>query len=134
MKQQTLRIWFLATLTPVFVAVIIRIIWEIVVNPSTSGLVMSTLVILGLLGLYVFISYFTLKPGWKKLTSLPVGIAIALMATGGLIGGIIHLVRFVPSPEVGLPWSLVIAFLYLASGTSAYLMLLWILWVTWKVR
>ncbi len=134
MKQQTLRIWFLATLTPVFVAVIIRIIWEIVVNPSTSGLVMSTLVILGLLGLYVFISYFTLKPEWKKLTSLPVGIAIALMATGGLIGGIIHLVRFVPSPEVGLPWSLVIAFLYLASGTSAYLMLLWILWVTWKVR
>jgi preprotein translocase subunit Sss1 len=134
MKHLTLRIWFLATLIPIFVAIIIRIIWELAVNPSTSSLVMSILVILGLVGLYAFISYFTLKPDWKKLTSLPVLSAIVVMATGGVIGGIIHLARFIPSPEVGLPWSLVIAVLCLAAGTSAYIMLLWILWATWKSR
>jgi hypothetical protein len=134
MKYLTLRIWFLATITPVFAAVTIRIVWEVMVNSSGSGLAMSILVILGLLGFYALIGYFIFKPNWKRLKNLPVGIGIATMATGGLIGGIIHLTRFVPSPEVGLPWSLVIAVLYLLAGASAYFMLLWILWPTWKSR
>lgn len=134
MKHMTLRIWFLATLAMVFVAAVIRLIWELVVNPSTSGLVMSTLVTLGFLGSYAFIAYFTLKPDWKRLVNLPALLAIAVMATGGLAGGFIHFARFIPSPEVGLPWSLVIAALYLAASTSAYIMLLWILWATWKSR
>jgi len=134
MKYLTLRIWFLATITPVFAAVIIRIVWELMVNPSGSGLVMSILVILGLLGLYVLIGYFTFKPNWKMLTSPPVLIGVAIMTTGGLFGGIIHFTRFIPSPEVELPWSLVIAVLYLLAGASAYFMLLWILWPTWKSR
>ena len=132
MKYLPLRIWFLATLTPVFVAIIIRIVWEVMVNPSVSGFAMSILVIIGLLGIYALIVYFTLKPKLEKLKSLPVGIGIAVMATGGIIGGIIHLIRFVPSPEVGLPWSIVIAALYLLAGTSAYFMLLWIIWSIWK--
>ncbi|MFQ5996625.1 MAG: hypothetical protein ACE5KP_03265 [Dehalococcoidales bacterium] len=134
MKYLTLRIWFLATITPVFIAIIIRIVWEVMVNPSGSGLFMSIVVILGLLGFYALIGYFTFKPNWKSLKSLPVGIGVTIMATSGLIGGIIHLIRFVPSPEVGLPWSLLIAVLYLLAGASAYLMLLWILWSTWKSR
>lgn len=134
MKYLTLRIWFLATITPVFAAVIIRIVWELMVNSSGSGLAMSILVILGLLGFYVLIGYFTFKPNWKRLKSLPVGIGVATIATGGLIGGIIHLTRFVPSPEVGLPWSLVIAILYLLAGASAYFLILWLVWSTWKSR
>ena len=113
---------------------IMRIIWEVFVNPSTSGLVMSILVILGLLSLYALICYFTLKPNRKLLKSLPIMIGVAVMATGGLIGGIIHVIHFIPSPEVGLPWSLVITLLYFAAGASAYLMLLWIIWSTWKSR
>lgn len=134
MKYLPLRIWFLVTITPVFIAVIIRLIWEVVVNPSTDGLIMSILVIFGLIGFYAFISYFTFKPNWKLLKSLPVMIGVAVMATGGLIGGIIHVIRFIPSPEVGLPWSLVIAFLYFLAGASAYFMLLWLTWSTWKNR
>ena len=132
MKHPLPKIWFLVTLTPVFVAIIIRIIWEVVVNPSTSGLVMSILVILGLLGLYALIFYFTLKPNRKVLTSLSLWIGVAAMATGGLVAGIIHVIRFIPSPQVGLPWSLVIAFLYLLAGVSAYFMLLWFVWSLWK--
>jgi hypothetical protein len=132
MKHQPLRIWFLATLIPVFGAIIIRIIWEVVVNPSTSGLAMSILVILGLVGLYALIFYFTFKPNRKILTSLPLWIGLAIMATGGLAAGIIHATRFIPSPQVGLPWSLVIVFLYLLAGVSAYFMLLWFVWYLWK--
>jgi hypothetical protein len=54
------------------------------------------------------------------------------MATGGLVGGVIHLARFIPSPQSGLPWSLVIALLYLLAGLSAYSMLLWVIWSTWR--
>jgi len=134
MKYLPLKTWFLATITPVFVAVIIRIVWEITVNPSTVGLVMLILIMLGLLGLYALIFYFTIKPSLEKLKSLPVGIGVVVMATGGLIGGIIHLTRFIPSPQVGLPWSVVIAALYLLAGTSAYFMLFWIIWLNWKNR
>jgi len=132
MKYLPLRIWFLVTIAPVFVAVIIRIVWEVIVNSSVDGLVMSILVILGLLGFYALICYLTLKPNLIILKSLPLWLGVAIMATGGLISGIIHLVRFIPSPEVGLPWSIVIAVLYLLAGTSAYFMLLWFVWSLWK--
>ncbi|MFC1931365.1 hypothetical protein ACFLXJ_04125 [Chloroflexota bacterium] len=134
MKYLPLRIWFIATITPVFAAIIIRLIWELTVNPSTAGLAMSIMVIFGIFGIYALISYFILNPDFKKLKSLPVGIGIVVMATGSLIGGIIHLIRFVPSPEFGLPWSPVIACLYLLAAISAYFMLLWIIWKGQKSR
>ena len=134
MKYLPLRIWFLVTITPVFFAMIIRIVWEVMVNPSRDGLVMSALVILGLLGIYALILYLILRPNLKMLKSLPIGIGVAVMATGGLVGGIIHLIRFVPSPEASEPLSIVIAILYLSAGASAYFMLLWIIWSTWKSR
>jgi len=132
MKHLSLRIWSLVTLTPVFVAIIIRIGWELAVNFSTSGLVMSALVVLAILGLYALILYLALKPNRKMLTSLPVWVSIAVMATGALIGGIIHLTRFVPSPQSELPWSLVIALLYFFAALNAYGILLWFVWSLWK--
>jgi len=134
MKHLPLKLWFLATIILVFIAIIIRLIWEIVVNPSTSGLIMTILVILGLMGLYAFIFYFTLKPNWKLLTSLPLWIGFAAIATCGFAAAIIHAIRFIPSPLVGLPWSLVLASLYLLAAFSAYLMLLWFVWSLWKKR
>jgi len=132
MKHLSLRIWSLVTLTPVFVAIIIRIGWELAVNFSTSGLVMSALVVLAILGLYALILYLALKPNRKMLTSLPVWVSIAVMATGALVGGIIHLTRFVPSPQSELPWSLVIALLYFFAALNAYGILLWFVWSLWK--
>jgi len=132
MKHLSLRIWSLVTLTPVFAAIIIRIGWELAVNFSTGGLVMSALVVLAILGLYALILYLALKPNRKMLTSLPVWVSIAVMATGALIGGIIHLTRFVPSPQSELPWSLVIALLYFFAALNAYGILLWFVWSLWK--
>jgi len=132
MKLRTLRLWSLVTVTPVFVAIIIRIGWELSVNFSASGLLMSVLVTLGLIGLYVLLLYLVLKPNRKMLSHLPIWIAIAVMATGGLVGGIIHLTRFLPSPHSELPWSLVITLLYFFAGFNAYCLLLWFVWSLWK--
>jgi len=112
MKHRPLRIWSLVTITPVFAAIIIRIGWELAVNYSTTGLVMSALVIIGILGLCALVFYLVLKPSRKMLTSLPIWLGIAIMATGGVIGATIHLTRFLPSPQSELPWSLVLALLY----------------------
>ena len=134
MKLQTLKIWSLVAITPVFVAIVIRIGWELAVNFSTSGLVMSALVILGLLGLCALIFYLVLKPNRALLTGLPTWIVIAVMATGGLIGGIIHLTRFIDSPQSELPWSLVIVLLYLFAGFNAYCILVWFVWSLWQKK
>jgi hypothetical protein len=134
MKYLPQRVWFLVTITPVFVAVIIRIVWEVIVDPSVDGLVMSILASLVLLFLHALIFYFTIKQDLKMLKSLPFWIGVALAATGGFISGVIHFVHFVPSPEAEAPLSLVLAVLFLFAGASAYFMLLWMIWSVWKSR
>lgn len=134
MKYRTFRIWSLVAITPVFAAIITRMIWELVINFSTSGLVMSALVIIGLLGLYALIFYLVLKPNIALLTSLPIWTVIALMATGGLIGGIIHMTRFISSPLADKPWSLIMVALYLFAGFNAYCILVWFTWSLWQKK
>ena len=132
MKCLPLRIWFIVTITPALGAAIIRLAWEVPYASAVSSLSIIILVMLGLLGTYALFIYLIIKPNLKKLRSLPLGIVVAVMATGGLISGIIHFSRFVPSPEAAEPLSVVIAALYLLAGTSAYFLLLWILWPIWK--
>jgi hypothetical protein len=134
MKLQTLKIWFLVAITPVFMAIITRLVWELAVNFSTSGLVMSILVITALLGVCTLLFYLILKPNLKVLNSLPIWIIGAAIATGGVIGAVIHFIRFLPSPECGLPWSLVIALLYFIALLNAYFILLWHIWSLWKKK
>lgn len=134
MKLLTLKIWFLVAITPVFMAIITRLVWELAVNFSTSGLVMSILVITTLLGVCTLLFYLILKPNLKVLNSLPIWIIGAAIATGGVIGAVIHFIRFLPSPECGLPWSLVIALLYFIALLNAYFILLWHIWSLWKKK
>ena len=134
MKYLPLKIWLIVVITLAISAVIIRLIWEIVYSPPPASLSLIIMVMLALLGSYVLFIYFTIKPNLKKLTSLPVGIVVTVMATAGLTGGIIHFTRYVPSPEATEPLSVVIATLLLLAGTSAYFLLLWIIWSIWKTR
>ena len=134
MRRFSFRIWALVTITPVFVAIIIRIIWELAVNFSTSGLLMSILVIIGVLSAYGLIAYLILKPSLKLLTSIPVWIGFAFLTTGAVVGAGIHLARFLPSPQSALPWSLVLALLYAFAMLSAYCMLLVFVWSLWKKK
>lgn len=134
MKYLPLKIWLIVVITLALSAAIIRLAWEIVYGPPAASLVLIILVMLALLGIYVLSIYFTIKPNLKKLTSLSVGIVVTVMATAGLIGGIIHFIRYVPSPEATEPLSVVIATLFLLAGSSAYFLLLWIIWSIWKTR
>ena len=134
MKLQTLKIWFLVAITPVFMAIFTRMVWELVANFSTSGLVMSVLAITALLGVCTLLFYLVLKPNLKILSNLTVWTIGAVMATGGVIGAVIHLMRFLPSPECELPWSLIIALLYFTALLNAYFILLWHIWALWKKK
>ncbi len=134
MKLQTLKIWFLVAITPVFMAIFARMVWELVANFSPGGLVMSTLIIIALLGVCILLFYLVLKPNMKTLNSLPIWIVGAVMTTGGVIGAVIHFIRFLPSPECELPWSLVIALLYFTALLNAYFILLWHIWSLWKKK
>lgn len=134
MKYLPLKIWLIVAITLALSALIIRLVWEIVYGPPAASLVLIILVIVALLGIYVLFIYFTIKPNLKKLTSLPVGIVVTVMATAGLIGGIIHFIRYVPSPEATEPLSVVIATLFLLAGSSAYFLLLWVIWSIRKTR
>jgi len=113
---------------------IIRFIWEAVVNPFPGTITIVILVVLGFLGAYTLFVYFIINPDLKKLKSLPVVIGLALMATGCFISGIIHFIRFFPSPQASTTLSLVLAFLFAFAGASAYSMILWIAWTIWKSR
>ena len=134
MKLQTFKIWFLVAITPVFMAIITRMVWELVANFSTSGLIMSIMVIIAILGVCAIMFYLILRPNLKVLNSLPIWIIGAVMATGGVAGAVIHFMRFLPSPECELPWSLVIALLYFIALLNAYSILLWHVWSLWKKR
>lgn len=134
MKYLPLKIWLVVPVTLALGALIIRLVWEITVNQSAGTLTVVILLMLLLLGAYVLFIYFIIKPDLKKLKSLPVAIAVTVMATAGLISGIIHFIRYVPSPLATEPLSLVIATLLLLAGISAYFLLLWVIWSVWKSR
>lgn len=113
-------------------ATIIRLAWEIAYHPPLTSLIIIILVILALLGLYALLIYFLIKPDRKKLKSLPMAILVTVMATAGLISGIIHFIRYIPSPLATEPLSIVIATLFLLAGVSTYFLLLWFIWFIWK--
>ena len=134
MKYGILRIWFLVTVGAVFAAALLRLIWEVVVNPSAAGIIMTVLISLVILVGYALIGYFTFRPDPKKLTSLPVIIGVVLIGASAVIGSFIHFSRFYLSPQFGWPWSLVIALLYLFAVTSVNFLTLCIIWVYRKSR
>ena len=134
MNRLPLRIWFIASITLALSAVIVRLVWQVTITTSVGSLVVVILLILAILGTCALLLYLTIKPSLKKLKSLPVAILVTVIATGVLIDGIIHFVRFVPSPEAVSPLSVIIATLLLTAGISAYLLALWVIWSVRKTR
>ncbi len=129
-----LGIWLIVSVTLLISAVIVRLAWAVTYAPSAGYLFVVLAVLLVTLGLYALILYLTIKPSLKKLKSLPVRIWVTVIITGALIDGIIHFVRFVPSPEATSLLSVVIASLLLVGGIGAYLLALWVIWSIWKAR
>ena len=134
MKHLPLRIWFMVTLALALAPVIIRLVWEMTLTTLAPSLVILILVILTIVGIYGLVLYLLIAPSMKKLRSLPVVIGVIVVFTAGLIGSIIHYIRFVPSPEAASPLSVVTATLLIAAAISGYILILWAVWSFWKGR
>ena len=134
MNYLSLRVWFIVSATLAIGAVIVRLAWEFTTATAVGTWVILILCILVTLGIYALILHLTIRPSLKKLKSLPVRTGITAIVTAALISGIIHFIRFVPSPEAASPLSVVIASLLLAAGISAYILLLWLIWSIRKAR
>lgn len=122
------KTWFIATITLVLGAVIVRLAWELTTAVAMGTFTIVALLILATLAIYALLLYLTIKPRIKRLASRPIRIWITTIATAGIISGIIHFIRFVPSPEAAHPLSVIIAVLLLTTGISAYLLVLWVIW------
>jgi hypothetical protein len=124
----------MVSITLALSAVLVRLAWEVTTTTEVGSMVIIVLLILVILSIYALSLYLTIKPSQKKASSLPVRIWITVIITTGLIGGIVHFVRFVPSPEAAAPLSVIIASLLLTGGISAYLLVLWMIWFVCKGR
>ena len=109
-------------------AVVVRLAWEFPYVAARPSRVMIILLIFATISIHAFLVYLAIKPSLKILTSLPIRIWVTIIATAGLIGGIIHFTNFVPSPEAAPSLSTVIAILFLLAGVSGFLVLLWVIW------
>ena len=132
MNYLTLRIWFIVTVTLALGAVITRLAWEITRTTAASSLAIMILLIFTIISVNALLIYFTIKPSLKQLKSLPMRIWVTALTTAGLIGAIIHFVRFVPSSEAAAPLSVIIAILLLMAGISGYLLILLVIWFIGK--
>jgi hypothetical protein len=108
--------------------VIIRLAWEIYVNPLVGTLSVVTPVIVVIAGTNALVIYLIVAPSMKKIRRLPIGIWVLAIFTAGVMGSIFHYIRFIPSPQADAPLSVVIATLLLTAVVSGYLAVLWGFW------
>ena len=128
MNHLLLRIWLMLSCTLALSAVIVRLAWEIYVNPLVGTLAVVTPVIVVIAGTNALVIYLLIAPSMKKVKSLPIGIWVLAIFTAGAVGSIIHYIRFIPSPEADAPLSIVIATLLLIAVVSGHLAVLWVFW------
>jgi hypothetical protein len=126
MNYTRLKIWFIVTFTLVVIAIVIRSIWQIVVIPTPGTMLIFIPLILALLGIDALFAYLAINP--QKFKSLPFLIGITVVLTAGLLAGVTHFVRFIPSPEAEPVLSKTIGSLVILSCVSGYLLVIWLLW------
>jgi hypothetical protein len=128
MKSLYLRIWAIVALTLALGAAITRLAWSITKANHAGILAIIILLMVAILASYALLLYITIKPSRKKLKSLPVAILATVMAGGGIIGCVIHFIRFVPSSNASSFLSILIASLLLASSAAICGLILWVVW------
>jgi hypothetical protein len=109
-------------------AATVRLAWGISSANHAGSLAIIILLMVAIVATYALLVYLAIKPSLKKLRSLPVAIVATIIAGGGIIGSIIHFIRFVPSPKASSPLSIIIASLLMASGVVICALILWVVW------
>lgn len=128
MKSLYLRIWVIVALTLALGAAITRLAWGITSVSHAGSMAIISLLMAAILGTYVLLLYLAIKPSLKKLRGLPVAILATVIAGGGIVGCVIHFIRFVPSPKASSFLSVLIASLLIASGVAICGLILWVVW------
>jgi len=128
MGHRLLKTWAVATVTLGFLAVAIRLAWAASNSMSLDAGALIVLLILGVLNLYCLILYIVLGPTRERLTGLCFKTWFTMTLSSISAAGVIHFIRFLPSPECVWPWSPAIAGLLLAGGLSGYLLVLCVVW------
>ena len=131
MKRLYLRVWAIVALTLALGAGMVRLAWGLTTAGHGGSIAIIILLMLAISITYALLLYLAIKPSLRKLTGLPVAILATVIAGGGIIGCIIHFIRFVPSPKASSPVSVVVASLLMASGVAICGL---ILWLVWRVR
>lgn len=128
MGHRLLKTWAAVTVTFGFLAVAVRLAWAASNPMSLDAGALIVLLILGVLNLYCLILYVILRPTRQTLRSLLFKTWFTVTLSSICAAGVIHFIRFLPSPECIWPLSPVIAGLLLAGGLSGYLLALWVVW------
>jgi len=126
MNYSRLKIWSVVTFTIVVIGLVIRSIWQIVLIPTPGTMLIFIPLILALLGMDALFAYLAVNP--RKLRGLPFVTGVTVALTAGLLAGVTHFVRFIISPEAEHVLSKVIGICIVLASTSAYLMVLWLIW------
>ena len=131
MNHSFLRVWLMVSCTLALSAVIVRLAWEIYVNPLLSTFPVIIPVVVIITGTNALIIYLLIGHSMRKIKSLPVRIWTTGIFTAGVIVSFIHYIRYFPSIEAYEPIgivSIVIATLLLLAAVSGYLAILWFFW------
>lgn len=128
MKSLYLRIWVIVALTLALGAAITRLAWGLKTASHAGSIAIIILLMAAILGTYALLLYLAIKPSLKKLRSLPVAILATVIAGGGIVGCVIHFIRFVSSPKASSFLSVLIASMLIASGVAICGLILWVVW------
>jgi hypothetical protein len=128
MKSLYLRIWAMVVLTLALGAAITRLAWGITDVSHAGSLAIISLLMAAILATYALLLYLAIRPSLKKLMGLPVAILATVVAGGGIIGSVIHFIRFVTSPGASSSLSIWISSLLLGSGVVLCGLILWVVW------
>jgi hypothetical protein len=128
MKTRALRIWIIVALTLALGASAVRLGWGISTADHGGTISIIVFLLLAIAGSYALLLYLMIKPSLKKLRSRLVAILATVIAGGGIIGCVIHFVRFITSPRASSPLSVTVATLLLASGVVLCALILWVVW------
>jgi len=128
MKTLALRIWVIVALTLALGSAAVRLAWGLQTARNEGSIAIIILLMVAVGGTYALLLYLAIKSSLKKLRSLPVAILATVIAGGGIIGCVIHFIRFIPSPRASSPLSVLVATLLLASGVVICGLILWVVW------
>ncbi len=128
MKTRALRIWAIVALTLALGSAAARLAWGLQKASNGGSIAIIILLMVAIGGTYALLLYLAIKPNLKKLRSLPVAMLATVIASGGIVGCVIHFIRFIPSPRASSSLSVLVATLLLASGVVFCGLILWVVW------